>query len=69
MSLPDALECRSPDRCRTCEHFVRDACSLEAELEAALIALGAAPRPAIRVALALTDDRRGNVAIAAAALA
>lgn len=64
--MSDALDCRSPARCRTCEHFVRDACALEAGLEAALVALGAAPRPAIRVALALADDRRATFATALA---
>lgn len=47
----ESLDCRSPARCATCEHFVRGACALEADVDLALAALAPRrPAPAIVVA-------------------
>lgn len=40
------MDCKHPTRCRSCEHFDRGACALEAGLDAALAVLEAKPRAA-----------------------
>lgn len=66
MTDVDALTCRSPDRCRTCEHSLGPrGCALEAELEAALVALGTADAPKARgVPVLLKVDARPQTATA-----
>ena len=47
----ELLDCRSPARCASCEHFVRGACALEEGIDVALAALAPRrPAPAILVA-------------------
>jgi hypothetical protein len=40
----DTLDCRSPRRCLSCEHWLDAGCELERQLE-----LATAPRPALLV--------------------
>lgn len=48
----ETLDCRSPARCITCEHWLAHGCELERQLAAALapraipVALAATPAPA-----------------------
>lgn len=49
----DALECRSPSRCRSCEHWQGQECALEGALEATF-----APPARIAVATLARADLR-----------
>ena len=62
----ESLACKSPSRCRVCEHFDAAAgCALEAAVDDALEALALQARPRIPVrGLVRADARRAASALA-----